>query len=156
MKRYTAYNIKISKNENETQYHFNEWINGNFEDDPLPLEINTMIFIFSLNNNMISLSLSGGENLCSLNQPLMYYPLELQFFNYEPFYNLLNKHIYFVNKRNRFDRQNKINFICLVIKDLVNEYLLKNKKSPLNRTNIYVGELYKYAKICIKTNLKKE
>lgn len=156
MNKYIAYNTKISKIINETQYQFNEWINGNFEDDPLPLEISAMIFIFSLDNNMITLSLSGGENLCALNQPLMYYPLELQFFYYEPFYNILKKHIYFVNKKYRFNKKIKINLVSKIVKELTKRYLFENEKSPLNRTNIYIGEMYKYTKMCIKMNIEKE
>ena len=154
MKSIISYNERIVKRINEIQYHFDEWINGNFEDDPLPYEVTTILFLFSIKNNMLFLNMSGGEYLSNINQPLLYCPLEIQFFNCKPFYDLVNSNIYFINKKYRFNQNKKIIFFRNIIEMLILKYLKNNGNSPLKQTNIYLGEMYKYSNKCIKINNK--
>ena len=148
--KYKSYNIKLTKILNETQYQFDSWLNGNFEDDPLPYEINVILFCFSIKNDLISLNMSGGEHMYTYNQPLFYCPLELQFFFCKSFFNIFSYHIFFQTKKYRFNKKVKSLFVLKLVKSLIENYLKNNMNSPLINKKIYLGEMHKNTKIRIK------
>lgn len=152
--KYKNINYKLIKLLNEIQYHFDGWIDGNFEDDPLPYEINVIMYCFSIKNNMISLNMSAGEHMPKINVPLLYCPLELQFFYYKPFFDLLSQPFFYKTKRYRFSSINKVRVVENVITRLVKNYLCSNKKSVLNSKIICVGEMYKNTQIQINMQNK--
>lgn len=131
------YNKKLFKKINEINYHFSNWIDGNFEDDPLPYEINYILFLFSLKNNIINLNFSGGERLPKINQPLEYLPLEIQFFNFNGFYNFFK--YYFIYKTKKSAKTNLRKCFCFTfIKTIILTYLSSKNKIIANK-NVLLG-----------------
>ena len=68
-------------------YEFKEWLVGIFEEDPLPLEINTIYFFYGKVNNSVYISLVGTELDKNEFSDFTYNPLEAQFFYSKNFFN---------------------------------------------------------------------
>ena len=73
----------------DIQYHFNEWVTGVFEDDPLPHEVNYLLFILDRKGKYYNLEFSGHERVDTLiNYSGFYYPQEAQGFMCKEFLSL--------------------------------------------------------------------
>ena len=71
------------------QQLFDEWVLGVFEDDPLPYEVNMLLFVLDKKGDYYNLEFSGHQ--CygqSINNSGFYYPLEAQSFVCKEFFNL--------------------------------------------------------------------
>ena len=153
LKNIVIYNKKLLKKINEINYHFANWIEGNFEDDPLPYEIKYILFLFSLKNNIINLNFSGGEQLSTINQPLEYFPLEIQFFNFNGFYNFFK--YYFIYKTNKSAKTNLRKCFCFTfIKAIILTYLSGKNKIIANKIVLLGYELEDSSK-CINIQKSK-
>lgn len=132
-KNLRVFNNKLLKIVNETNYQFEYWLNGNFEDDPLPYEIKYILFSFSLKNNVINLSFSGGDMLNKTISPLTYYPLEVQFFNFSKFFNMFRYFFIYKTKKSANNNLRKVfcfRYIFLIIRNYLSNTIsnmLKNK-----------------------------
>lgn len=137
-KKFNVYNKKLIKTVNDTNYHFYNWIEGNFEDDPLPYEIKYILFLFSLKSNVIMLNFSGGERLYQINQPLEYFPLEIQFFNFSGFYNFF-KYFYIYKTKKSAKTNLKKRFCFSFIRLIICNYLRANPQSKLIDKRVMLG-----------------
>lgn len=58
---------------------FSFWLESIVEDDPIPYEINHIIFMYEENNKSFSLCVGGTEFKPNYNNMFDYFPLEAQF-----------------------------------------------------------------------------
>lgn len=71
------------------QYYFNDWVSGVFEDDPLPYEVNYLLFILDKKGKHYNLEFSGHEYADrNINTSGFFYPIEAQSFFCKDFLNL--------------------------------------------------------------------
>lgn len=153
-----VYNTKLFKITNFMQYQFDSWLNGNFEDDPLPYEIRYMLFLLTNQSGSFSLCFSGGECLYDINQPLEYYPLEAENFSSSEFYNLWkNYYCYNVSicqfKYKATQKHNyklRETFYLRLSISLIKNYLKFNRNSYISKKEILIGNMFKNANMCIK------
>lgn len=120
------------------EQEFYSWLSGVQEDDPLPHEISVVCLCFNFDNNAINLSVSGFENEPFRIDNGSYFPLEAQYFYCE----LLNA---FVNNKQNFNKQNKLNKKVKLQVFVLFYNMLKNAfTSPnfcyLNNKKIIIGE----------------
>ncbi len=71
------------------QYYFDDWVLGVFEDDPLPFEVNYILFILDKKGDYYNLEFSGHQYIDkSINSSGFFYPLEAQSFFCTEFFGL--------------------------------------------------------------------
>ena len=109
--------------EKEIYNEFIFWLYGIIEDDPIPVEIKSLVFY--LNNNCeLGFSGSEEENIKKVDL-YFYYPLEAEFF-YSNSFNILLK---------TKAEEDKFNFVKLLLKKLKTDKYFK-------QFNIFLGKLF--------------
>lgn len=109
---------------------FKNWLINIEEDNPLPYEINTVLFMLIKNSNIYSLSFSGHEKKVKRVNSGPFHPLEGQYF-----YNKNLMGIHFLSG----DSIEEKRFVVLLVQDLIADFLKEKESKFLVGKRIAMG-----------------
>lgn len=114
-------------------FDFYSWLTGLVEDDPIPLEIKSIIFYINKNFE-IGFSGSEDDNIEIVDFGT-FYPLESQYFYSQKLIEIINKNF-----------EDKLNLMFAILEKLLKKYLKENKNIFFNK-KIFYGKLFDKAKL---------
>lgn len=113
---------------------FFEWVNGLVEDDPIPYEINCLVFYI---NENFEIGFSGFESE-SINVVEFgpYFPLESEYFYSKRLISILNS-----------NKENKRNYVLKLLKEILIKFQQDDYKNIFLNRKIYYGLLFHNANL---------